>query len=273
MTSQKLVGVGDRGRTDAAHCLPPAAAPRGAGIGLRTPAATVRAVESAHVVAGRAAVTFSAPHGTESVVLHDGDVAEFGRGSGCVVRFGYAPIADVALPRVAGRLIVAGQRVFVESAESGGRRSLEIIAAGRPPVLLGIGDGFAPSEPEFRVVVHGDQRSWPMTVVVRRDLAVGDGVNGEPPTRAFELRLTNMQRRVVGAYLEPLRHGRLEPATHREVATALSFHPNSAREALYDVWAKLFAAGIPMPDVAEKRVAVVEAFRLHRLLEADLDDG
>jgi hypothetical protein len=80
-----------------------------------------------------------------------------------------------------------------------------------------------------------------------------------------------MQRRVVAAYMEPLRHGRLEPATHREVAAALSYHPNSAREALYEVWARMFAAGIPMPDVAEKRVAVVEAVRLHRLLA--LDDG
>ena len=45
---------------------------------------------------------------------------------------------------------------------------------------------------------------------------------------------------------------------------------NSAREALYEVWAKLFAAGIPMPDVSEKRIAVVEAVRLHRLLGEDV---
>jgi hypothetical protein len=34
----------------------------------------------------------------------------------------------------------------------------------------------------------------------------------------------------------------------------------------------MFAAGIPMPDVSDKRVAVVEAVRLHRLLARDGDD-
>jgi hypothetical protein len=74
---------------------------------------------------------------------------------------------------------------------------------------------------------------------------------------------------VIAAYIEPSRRGRLEPATHREVAAGLSCHPNSAGEALLEVCTKLFAAGIPIPDVAEKRVAVAEAARLHRLLEGD----
>ena len=224
------------------------------------------------MVEGRAAVTFPAPHGAESVVLRDGDVAAFGRGGCCEVRFGYAPIADVGLPRVAGRLVVAGERVFVESVDVVGRRSLEITAVGRPPVLLGVGDGFAPSESEFRVTVHGEQRAWLLSIAVRRDVADAGRSVWEPPTRSFTLRLTDMQRRVIAAYMEPLRHGRLEPATHREVAAALSYHPNSAREALYEVWAKMFAAGIPMPDVSEKRVAVVEAVRLHRLLDVGDDD-
>lgn len=233
---------------------------------------TVRVVDAGHVVEGRAAVTFPAPHGTESVVLRDGDVAAFGRGGDCVVRFGFAPIADVGVPRVAGRFVVAGGRVFIESGDTAGRRSLEITAEGRPPVLLGVGDGFAPSESEFRVTIHGDQQAWPLSMVVRRDMPDAGRSGWEPPTRNFELRLTEMQTRVVSAYLEPLRRGHLEPATHREVAKALSYHPNSAREALYDVWAKLFAAGIPMPDVADKRVAVVEAVRLHRLLATGDND-
>jgi hypothetical protein len=234
---------------------------------------TVRPVDAAHTVQGRVAVTFPAPHGTESLVLHDGDVAQFGRSGDCDVRFGYAPIADVGVPRVAGRFVVAGERVFVESVGVTGRRSLEIIAPGRPPMLLGIGDGFAPSENQFHVTVHGEQRAWVLSVVVRRDVPDARRSGWEPPTRSFELRLTDMQQRVVAAYVEPLRNGRMEPATHREVATALSYHPNSAREALYEVWAKMFAAGIPMPDVSDKRVAVVEAVRLHRLLTRDGDDA
>jgi hypothetical protein len=197
----------------------------------------------------------------------------FGRGADCGVRFGYAPLADVGLPRVAGRLVVAAERVFVESVDTVGRRSLEITVDGRPPVLLGVGDGFAPAESLFKVMVHGEQRAWPLSVAVRRDPVSPVRSAWGPPTRGFELSLTAMQRRVVAAYMEPLRQGRSEPATHREVAAALSYHPNSAREALYEVWARLFAAGIPMPDVSEKRVAVVEAVRLHRLLASDRSDG
>jgi hypothetical protein len=90
-------------------------------------------------------------------------------------------------------------------------------------------------------------------------------------TRQISVVFTPMQRRVLRAYVEPMRRGRLEPATHREVAEALSYHQNSAREALYEAWARLFAAGVPMPDVSDKRVAVAEAIRLHRLLE-DADE-
>jgi hypothetical protein len=233
---------------------------------------TVLVVE-ADVVNGRAAVTFPAPHGTDSCVLSDGDVTAFGRGANCRVRFAYAPIADVGVPRVAGRFVVAGERVFVESADGSGRRSLEISIPGRPPVLLGVGDGFTPLESEFRVTVHGEQRAWALCVAVRRD-ATGAGPTGwEPPTRSFDLHLTDTHRRVIAAYMEPLRNGRIEPATHREAAATLSYHPNSAREALYEVWARMFAAGIPMPDVSEKRVAVVEAVRLHRLLVQDAGDA
>ena len=215
---------------------------------------------------GRAALTFPAPHGTESLILADGDIIDFGRGGDCQARFAYAPIADTGVPRVAGRLVVASNRVFVESVAAVGRPSLEITIAGRPPMLLGVGDGFAPSEPEFRITVHGNLRTWPLTVAVRRDHSGPADNDKEPPTRTFELRLTDMQRRVLAAYMEPLTRGRHEPATHREVATAMSYHPNSAREALYEIWAKMFAAGIPMPDITEKRVAVVEAARLHRLM-------
>jgi len=214
----------------------------------------------------RAGVTFEAPQGTESVVLCDTDVAEFGRAGTCRVRFGYAPVADLGVPRVAGRLVVAAGRVFVEALDVAGRSALEIVAAGRPPVMLAAGDGFAPSETAFRVIVHGQTRSWPLDVAVRPDSHLLSPDTTDEPTRTHVLTLTDSQHRIIDAYMEPVRRGRLEPATHREVADALGCHQNSAREVLYSVWSVLFAAGVPMPDVADKRVAVVEAIRLHRLL-------
>ena len=56
---------------------------------------------------GRAVVTFDAPHGAESVVLSDDEVAWFGRDASCAVRFAHAPIVDSGVPRRAGRFIVA----------------------------------------------------------------------------------------------------------------------------------------------------------------------
>lgn len=214
----------------------------------------------------RAAITFEAPHGTESVVLRDGDVAEFGRAGTCAVRFAYAPVVDTGVPRIAGRLVVAGGRVFVEASDAPGHSALEISAAGRPPVLLAGGDGFAPSQHTFRVKVHGRERSWALDVAIAPVGPADESFGADEPTERHHLELTDAQRRVLEAYISPIRRGRLEPATHREVADRLGCHPNSAREVLYTVWSALFAAGIPMPEVADKRVAVAETIRLHRLL-------
>lgn len=123
----------------------------------------------------RAAVTFEAPHGTESVVLADDAVAEFGRAAACSIRFGFAPIADVGVPRVAGRLLVTGGRVVVEAPDAAGRPALELLAAGQPPFLLGAGQVFAPFERSFTVVVHGHQRTWPLVVATRsREWSLAD---------------------------------------------------------------------------------------------------
>jgi hypothetical protein len=221
----------------------------------------------------RAAVTYPAPHGTESFLLRDGDVVAFGRGVDCPIRFAYAPIQDDAVPRKAGQLVVANQRVFVEGMDAPGRPAIEIAVAGSPPVAIALGEAHSPREAEFAVHVRGTERIWKLTVAVRGDEPARPSDLAGPPTRTYELALTPMQEKVVAAYLEPRRRGRLEPATHREVATRLSYHPNSVREALYEVWSRMFAAGIPMPDISDKRIAVVEAIRVHGLLRDDAGDG
>lgn len=214
-----------------------------------------------------AAVTYPAPHGTESFVLSDGTTVEFGRGGTCPIRFAYAPVADECVPRVAGRLVVASERVFVEATDAAGRSALEILTDGRPPVLVAAGDAFAPREQAFTVTVRGTNQNWLLHVVVRPRVCVAVEPGVDAPTKVHALALSDRERRVVEAYVAPLIQGRLEPATHNEVAQVLHYHPNSAREVLYDVWSKLFAAGVPMPDVTDKRVAVAEAVRLHRLLD------
>lgn len=219
-----------------------------------------------------AAVTFPAPHGTEVVVLAPNQSVTFGRSSNCDIRFAHAPIADDGVPRVAGRLIATAGRVIVESLPGDGRRSLEINADGQPSRLLVVGEAYSPATQEFRITVYGDQQGWPLLVAVRgedTELAPGDD---EHPTRHIEVVFTPMQEKVLRAYVEPVRRGRLEPATHREVADQLGYHVNSVREALYEAWARLFAANVPMPDVSDKRVAVVEALRLHGMLLTAAED-
>jgi hypothetical protein len=220
----------------------------------------------------RAAVTYPAPHGTESFLLRDGDVVGFGRGVECPIRFGYAPIQDDVVPRLAGQLVVANQRVFVEGVDAPGRPAIEIAVADGPSVPVALGEAHSPRASRFSVHVRGTDQVWKLTVTVRAEEPPSRQAVGGPPTRTYELALTPMQRRVVAAYLEPMQRGRLEPATHREAAASLSYHPNSVREALYDVWSKMFAAGIPIPDISDKRIAVVEAIRIHGLLRPEDSD-
>lgn len=221
-------------------------------------------MERARPLSGRVAVTFESPTGADVVVLQDGDVAPFGRGGQCTIRFGFAPTIDAAVPRMAGTLVVANQRVFVETTANPERPVPEVHVDGRPPVPVGVGAAYAPAEERFRVLVRGD-RDWQLQVHVRREEAAPH-VGDDPQTRTYELALTATQRKVLRAYLEPLRRGRPEPATHRQVADALGYHPNSAREVIYEVWSRMFAAAIPMPDHSDKRVAVVQTLLLHGLL-------
>jgi hypothetical protein len=215
----------------------------------------------------RAVVTYPAPQGTEALTLRDGDVVLFGRGGECPVRFGYAPTPDQGVPRVAGSLIAVNRRVFVESASELGHRALTIRASSGAMVQLPVGEGHSPRDSRFEIIVHGETAPWRLGVTVREtDDVAPVRPGGDLPTKRHQLELTDIQRSVLAAYFEPITKGRLEPATHKEVAAALSYHPNTVREVLYDIWAEMFAQQMPMPDVSDKRIAVIEAARVHGLL-------
>jgi hypothetical protein len=233
-----------------------------------TTTVTIGDVSNADAVE-RAVVTYPAPHGVEAMRLFDGQVAEFGRGAECAIRFAYAPTVDRGVPRVAGSFAVVNGRVFVESAGvQGVHRALTIRTDLGVTSHLAVGEGVSPRERFFELIVHGESGPWKLTVAARPSTVRDDAGSTDPPTRHHDLALTESQRRVLDAYSEPIRRGRSEPATHRQVAAALNYHPNTVRESLYEIWALMFAEQIPMPDVDDKRVAVVEAARLHGLLES-----
>jgi hypothetical protein len=218
----------------------------------------------------RAVVTYLAPHGTDALTVHDGDVVLFGRGAECHIRFAYAPVPDEGVPRVAGSLLAANGRVFVESAAEPGHRALELRTGGGATVQIPVGEALSPREDQFDLFVHGTGALWKLSVTVRNSPRrfVAEG-RVDPPTRRHELVLTDLQRAILVAYSEPMTRGRAEPSTHKEVAAALNYHPNTVREILYEIWSLMFAEQIPMPDVSDKRVAVVEAARVHGMLQLD----
>lgn len=216
---------------------------------------------------GRVAVSYLAPHGVEAVTLSDGEVAAFGRGTECKVRFGYAPQADQDVPRVAGYFVVNHERVFIESPATVGHRALEVRTDSGVSVQIPIGEGFSPRDSRFDILVRGSDRPWKLSVTLKIPGGLpGGSESADPPTTNFLLVLSEAQRSVVEAYLDPIRRGRVEPATHKEVATRLDRHPNTVRETLYEVWTLLFEMDIPMLDTADKRIAVAEAVRVHGLL-------
>jgi hypothetical protein len=214
----------------------------------------------------RAVVTYPAPHGIDALTLSEGETVTFGRSADCEARFGYAPVPDNGVPRVAGRLLVAGDRVFLESVSQPGHRALEVRGTEGTSVQIPHGEGFSPRERQFDILVRGESNVWKLGVTVRVPFDASTVGAGDPPTNRFDLGLSHLQEKVLAAYCEPLTMGRIEPATHKEVAAALNYHPNTVREVLYEIWALMFAHEVPMPDVSDKRVAVAEAARVHGLL-------
>jgi hypothetical protein len=212
-----------------------------------------------------AVVSYPAPHGIEALTLREGDVVSFGRGVECRVRFGYAPQPDQDVPRVAGQFIVMNDRVFIKSSAMIGHRALEVHASDRT-VHIPIGEGYSPRDTKFDVVVRGTTAPWQLNVTVRtRSDMRGRPDASDPPTSHYTLGLTDLQRAVLEAYSEPLERGKSGPATHRDVATKLNYHPNTVREALYEIWTLMFEQGVPMPDISDKRIAVVVAAKVHGL--------
>lgn len=213
-----------------------------------------------------AVVTYPAPHGQEAAQLLGGEALSFGRGSECEVRFGYAPEPDRDVPRVAGRLIGMEDRVFIQSAATVGHRALEVQSTSGT-TSIAIGQGLSPRETLFSILVRGTVNVWTLEVAVRSGDPVDWHTNpNDPPTSHYSLDLTDQQMQVVLAYAQPYQEGRQEPATHAEVASRLSYHPNTVREIIYGVWKLMFEQGIPMPDVDNKPTAVVESARLHGLI-------
>jgi hypothetical protein len=89
------------------------------------------------------------------------------------------------------------------------------------------------------------------------------------PTSHHALELTALQPQSQEAHFQPLRQGRLEPATQQTACHQRQLSPNTVREAHWEIWTLMFEQSMRMPDTSDNRVAVVEAARVHGLLPVE----
>jgi hypothetical protein len=225
----------------------------------------LRVAENASEDTAVAAVVFEGPLGPEGVVITEamGPAVTFGRGAPCQIRFGYAPEADIRLARHAGALLLANGRVLVESSGEAHHPALQVRSPSRPPVEVSGGEAYAPGEIEFDVVVRGE-REWLLSVRTRRwrpppSPGPGDAGGGEPATYRPGFSLSPYELDLLRAYLAPMRDGRLEPATHAEVAAAMHYSVTKVRVDLYAVWARMVTEGLAVTPYPDKRLAVARA--------------
>jgi hypothetical protein len=225
--------------------------------------------EQMAVPPGLARITYPGPDGSAiDTTMDDGAIVAFGASRECGVRLGYAPVRDARVPGIAGRLLTIGSRLIVECAESDGYRALEVRVPHEPTRLVPLGEAFSPRRREFSIFLPGSRSTmWRLDVTVRRR-AIARGTATEP-TGLPPVRLADADRALLACYAAPLRRGLLEPATHTQVADALNVDYNTARNRLYEIDRKFFAAELPMPEVSDRRIAVVECARAHGLLPDD----
>ncbi len=215
-------------------------------------------------------VTFPAPHGTDSVTLGEGDEVTFGRGADCAVRFGFAPTIDPSLARLAGSFYVRHGRVTVECNERN-QFAFEVLAPGRPPQTVAVGSSVGPAELQFAVIIPTQDRRWQLEVFTRPRLAPTLTSTADVQTRALELTMTETEQKIVDAYLGPMRQGSLVPDSHSRAAAAVNYSESYTRKVIYDIYGRMFAAGVPLIPVDDKVQAVAHAM-LHHCLVRTVDD-
>ena len=210
--------------------------------------------------------TVSSEHGTVVVEANDG--VTFGRGAEADVRIGAVPIYDGVVPRAAGRIFAVAGRVVVENLDD--QLAFDLRLPARPIISLSPGDWHSPRETNFDIVVTGTVTFYELAVAVnasgitpRRFPFDASADELDPPTGAIPT-LTERHRRIMDAYIEPLRAGGLV-ASHQQVADRLGISRSLVRVECERIWSALFLAGVPMRDLGDARDEIVDAWSRHRI--------
>jgi hypothetical protein len=201
---------------------------------------------------------------TTALVSADRDVT-FGRAATATLRIGVAPVYDDVVPRLAGRVFAAGDRVVIENLHD--TLAFDLKVGCRPLLTVAPGDWHSPLERTFDIVVAGAITAYELAVTVnvdhnRTQRLAADDPDADPPTGASP-ELTERQRRILDAYVEPLAGG-APIATHAQVAERLGVSRSTVRVECERIWSSLFLAGVPMRDLGDARDEIVDAWGRHR---------
>lgn len=212
------------------------------------------------------AATLSSEFGTVAIPF-DGSVS-FGRGADADVRVGAAPVYDDIVPRMAGRVFGVDGRIIVENLDD--KLSFDLRVESRPLIAVPPGDWHSPRDRTFDIIVAGGVTSYELAIRVN-----SDGVHPttvpldadesalDPPTGAVPS-LTDRQRAILHAYVQPLRRGGMV-ASHQQVADELNVSRSLVRVECERIWSALFLAGVPMRDLGDARDEIVDAWSRHRI--------
>ncbi len=209
------------------------------------------------------------------VEFQNGEVLRFGRGADCEVRFGHAPVRDQRVPRMAGRILVVGERAVVESPEratKAERASLRLTCLGYQPQNIAPGAAYAPPGRIFSVHVAGEL-DWVLDVVLRSHPGGLSSVSDDTSTAGEVLELSSRDMAVLLAYSRPLLRGGLEPATHSEAGRAVGVSFSTARRSVDTLLDRFYAAGLRIPDARDSRIALVHAAIDHGLLDPERSES
>lgn len=214
----------------------------------------------------RASVVFDAPHGPEAIQIADGEAAPFGRAMACKVRFAYAPEPDLHVHGIAGRFLVFGDRVTVETAPNA--KPLTLVPSEGSRAIVGVDEAHSPRCRTFEVLVPGaDLGTWRLRVAVRSNEVVERLTGPDPKTHTPTLDFGEADWKILRAYAKPILEGGSSVETHQEVAQKLHYSKSWVRRRVYELWSDMFEAGVVMPDVKDKVQAAVHGVLLNGLLE------
>lgn len=183
-----------------------------------------------------AKIWWEAPHtGMLERFMAASDVITFGRGGGCSIRVGHAPVYDERVPRTWGEISWHRGSVVIHNTST--RWGLELVPAGnsQAPARLAIPPGAGGSAPVagFQILGQAPEIAIVLNVMTAplRQIPAQAATPEDPPS-FVPFTLTPTQRIVGAAAVAPLLAGKPRRASYAEIAASSHYSERTVREAV-----------------------------------------